>query len=217
MLREWKLAPSRAKAQELLAAGAVVKAKLKAAYPPPGQLVDVGEYRLHLTCLGTGAPVVVMEAGAGDAGFVWALVQPRVAEFTTACVYDRDDLDLAFDAIPERTIFDHVDDLRALMAAAGVECPCIWEGWSFGGAFALASALDDPEGTAGLVILDTDFPVVDGTQRCVDLGIPADQCAPDPGDALALTWGQQVAERVAPLPPIDALQARGRSAPVRRA
>jgi hypothetical protein len=26
------------------------------AYPPPGQLVDVGGYRLHINCTGTGSP-----------------------------------------------------------------------------------------------------------------------------------------------------------------
>ena len=165
---------------------------------------DIGGGReLTMTCYGSGSPTIILQPGGTDVPGRAAYspyILESLGEHATACVYDRDDLDLAFDAIPERTIFDHVDDLRALMAAAGVECPCIWEGWSFGGAFALASALDDPEGTAGLVILDTDFPVVDGTQRCIDLGIPADQCAPDPGDALALTWGQQVADRVVPLP-----------------
>src|SRR5687767_4603005 len=26
------------------------------AYPPPGQLVDIGGYRLHINCIGTGSP-----------------------------------------------------------------------------------------------------------------------------------------------------------------
>ena len=42
-----------------------------AATPPPGQLVDIGGYRLHLWCMGAGAPAVVLEsglsAGAADA------------------------------------------------------------------------------------------------------------------------------------------------------
>ena len=32
-------------------------------YPPPGQLVDVGGYRLHINCVGTGNPTVVLESG----------------------------------------------------------------------------------------------------------------------------------------------------------
>ena len=33
------------------------------AYPPPGQLVDVGGYRLHINCTGAGSPTVVIESG----------------------------------------------------------------------------------------------------------------------------------------------------------
>jgi hypothetical protein len=35
------------------------------AYPPPGQLIDVGGHRLHLYCTGSGSPTVVLEAGGG--------------------------------------------------------------------------------------------------------------------------------------------------------
>ena len=31
------------------------------AYPPPGQLVNVGGYRLHLNCTGTGSPTGLIE------------------------------------------------------------------------------------------------------------------------------------------------------------
>ena len=47
------------------------------AYPPPGQMVDVGGYRLHIHCTGTGSPTVVIEAGWGDSSAGWAWVQPR--------------------------------------------------------------------------------------------------------------------------------------------
>ena len=33
------------------------------AYPAPGQMVDVGGYRLHINCVGTGSPTVVIDAG----------------------------------------------------------------------------------------------------------------------------------------------------------
>ena len=36
-----------------------------AATPPPGHLVDIGGYRLHLWCTGDGAPAVVLDAGLG--------------------------------------------------------------------------------------------------------------------------------------------------------
>ena len=33
------------------------------AYPPPGKMVDVGGYRLHINCSGSGSPTVVVESG----------------------------------------------------------------------------------------------------------------------------------------------------------
>ena len=44
-----------------------------AAYPMPGQLIDVGGHRLHLHCTGSGSPTVVLEPGGGR-----DVVEPRV-------------------------------------------------------------------------------------------------------------------------------------------
>lgn len=33
-------------------------------YPPPGQLVDIGGYRLHLYCSGEGGPTVILTTDA---------------------------------------------------------------------------------------------------------------------------------------------------------
>src|SRR5690348_800010 len=55
-------------------------------YPPIGKLVDVGGYRVHLYCIGSGSPAVVI-TGAGYS-FDWGLVQPEVAKFTQVCAYD---------------------------------------------------------------------------------------------------------------------------------
>ena len=59
------------------------------AYPPPGQMVDVGGYRLHIDCTGTGSPTVVIEAGLGDWSTAWGFVQTEVAKTTRVCTYDR--------------------------------------------------------------------------------------------------------------------------------
>jgi hypothetical protein len=58
--------------------------------PSRGKRVDIGGgQRLYLDCRGKGSPTVILEAGAGDLSFVWALVQDRIAELTTVCSYDR--------------------------------------------------------------------------------------------------------------------------------
>ncbi len=59
-------------------------------YPPPGRLVDVGGWRLHLNCTGEARPpqpTVILEAGVGDFSVEWSLVQPGVARFARVCSY----------------------------------------------------------------------------------------------------------------------------------
>lgn len=68
------------------AAASVVEA---ARYPSPGQLVDIGGYKLHINCTGTGSPTVILEAGLGGTSLDWSKVQPQVARFTRVCSYDR--------------------------------------------------------------------------------------------------------------------------------
>ncbi len=58
--------------------------------PPLGHLVEVGAgRRLHARCSGRGDPAVVLESGIAASSLSWTLVQPRVAEFTRVCSYDR--------------------------------------------------------------------------------------------------------------------------------
>ena len=59
------------------------------AYPPLGQMVDVGGYRLHINCIGTGSPTVVIDAGWGAWSLEWSWVQGEVAKTTQVCTYDR--------------------------------------------------------------------------------------------------------------------------------
>src|SRR5215207_11079199 len=51
-----------------------------AAYPMPGQLVDVGGHRLHLSCTGSGTPTVILEPGHGEVSSAMALIASSVAE-----------------------------------------------------------------------------------------------------------------------------------------
>jgi pimeloyl-ACP methyl ester carboxylesterase len=54
-----------------------------------GQAIDMGGRTLNLYCSGRGSPAVIFETGGNAPGYSWALVQPKIAEFTRACWYDR--------------------------------------------------------------------------------------------------------------------------------
>src|SRR5260370_24880790 len=57
--------------------------------PPPGQLVDIGGYKMHLDCTGQGTPTVLLESGLGDDWLVLYKVQPTDSQLTPHCSYDR--------------------------------------------------------------------------------------------------------------------------------
>jgi hypothetical protein len=59
---------------------------------PPGRLVDVGGYRLHLWCAGptrSDRPTVVLSIGGGGFAVDWALIQRPLSDSVRVCSYDR--------------------------------------------------------------------------------------------------------------------------------
>jgi len=133
---------------------ASVSAQSDSAPPPPGKLIDLGGYKLHLNCTGSGSPTVVLSAGAGDFSTDWALVQPKVAAFTRVCSYDRSGAAWSDLGPKPRTIYQEVFDLERLLKAAGERGPYIVVGQSLGGMVARVFAQQYPRQTAGVVLVD---------------------------------------------------------------
>ena len=89
---------------------------------PPGRLVDVGGWKLHLNCTGTKSetsPTVILEAGAGDFSATWTFVQPEVASFARVCSYDRGDSGWSDLGPHPRTFHQVAYELRTLLKNAG--------------------------------------------------------------------------------------------------
>jgi pimeloyl-ACP methyl ester carboxylesterase len=139
----------------VLVAGAVAKARLQAAHPPVGQLVDIGGYRLHLACEGSGSPTVILEAGAGNVGLHWALVQPEVAAQTRVCVYDRAGMGWSDSSPRPRTPAVMAEELATLLDRGGVKGPYVLAAHSLGGVIARQFALAYPQDVAGMVLVDS--------------------------------------------------------------
>ena len=125
------------------------------AYPPPGQLVDVGGYRLHIHCTGEGSPTVVIEAGWGDSSAGWAWVQPEVAKTTRVCTYDRAGMGWSESSPEPRTAREFAKELHTLLAKANEPGPYVLVGHSMGGYTILVYAHDYPDEVSGLVLVDS--------------------------------------------------------------
>lgn len=143
----------------LYAPGANVSAQVAAVtYPPPGRLVDVGGWNLHLNCTGpkpANGPTVVLEAGAGDFSLVWTFVQPQVATFARVCSYDRADSGWSDFGPHPRTMHQVAYELRTLLAKAGEQGPFVLVGHSYGGLYARTFLMEYPQDVAGMVFVDS--------------------------------------------------------------
>ncbi|MEO8469829.1 MAG: alpha/beta fold hydrolase, partial [Chloroflexota bacterium] len=126
--------------------------------PNGGQLVDVGGYKLFISCTGTGSPTVVLEGGLGQGSDYFALIAPAVATKTRVCVYDRAGHGRSEDAIGAQDGMTIARDLHALLAASGNQGPYILAGHSAGGAYVRFFAAAYPSELAGLVLLDSMSP-----------------------------------------------------------
>src|SRR5688572_29584708 len=105
-------------------------------FPPPGRLIDVGGWRLHLYCTGetvASQPTVILEAGLGDFSVEWSLVQPRVATFARVCSYDRAGHGWSDVGPNPRTFRQIVYELQTLLEKGDVRPPYLLVGHSYGG------------------------------------------------------------------------------------
>src|SRR6185503_1985905 len=123
-------------------------------YPPPGKMVDIGGYKLHINCSGKGGPTVVMIAGGGDFSFDWSLVQPKVAQFTRVCSYDRAGLAWSDPGPTPRTMRQDAYELHRLIEAAHIKAPYVLIGHSLGGLIARVYEEQYPDEVAGMVLVD---------------------------------------------------------------
>jgi pimeloyl-ACP methyl ester carboxylesterase len=119
---------------------------------PLGNLVDVGGYRVHLYCVGSGTPTVMV---IGGFSFDWALVQPEVAKFTRICTYDASGSAWSDpDPGPAPTCPGRVDEIHRLLNSAKVDGPYVLAGFSTGGLFARLYAKHYPNEVAAMVLID---------------------------------------------------------------
>jgi hypothetical protein len=93
--------------------------------PPIGKLVDVGGYKVHLYCTGTGSSTVVI-VGAGFS-FDWGLVQPEVAKSTQVRTYDHSGSAWSDDG-PTDSCTLRVNEIHNALKNAGIKGPYVLVG-----------------------------------------------------------------------------------------
>lgn len=129
------------------------------AYPPVGQLVDIGDYQLHMYAAGekTSLPTILLESGSGTPSSVsdWRYIQPELAKMTRVITYDRAGYGWSDQARNDRTSEQIVKDLHKMLEVSGEKGPFILVGHSFGGFTMQLFAHTYPDEVKGMVLLDS--------------------------------------------------------------
>ena len=132
--------------------------------PPPGEMADVGGYKLHINCVGSNVatgrdlPTVVFESGSGTTSPYYHWIQEGLAETTKVCLYDRaglawsDESDLPRDAETITTA------LHTLLNKADIKRPFVFAGHSIAGLYMRHYVNRFPEEVSGIAFLDPSHP-----------------------------------------------------------
>jgi pimeloyl-ACP methyl ester carboxylesterase len=127
-------------------------------FPPPGNLIDVGGFKMHIHCVGEGSPTVVLETLSGGTSSYWGWVQPEVAKKTRVCVYDRAGRGWSEPDPQPQSLARTVRNLHTLLANANIAGPYVLAGHSIGGIYVRQFAAEYPEEVAGVVLVDAANP-----------------------------------------------------------
>ncbi|MBM3184074.1 MAG: alpha/beta hydrolase [Chlamydiae bacterium] len=126
-------------------------------YPPPGDLIDVGGYQLHLQCQGKpqpGIPTVIVETGIWDSCQSWKLIQSEIAATTRICTYDRAGYGWSEQSTCPRTFEHMVQELKLALEKKGIHPPFIFVGHSLGGAIIRYYQSQYPNEVVGMIFVD---------------------------------------------------------------
>ena len=139
---------------------AVAERRERRRFPPPGRLVDVGGYRLHLLVTGEErpGPTVILDAGMISFSSNWAWVQPELSRVARVVALDRAGLGWSDRGPDPRDAGQSAKELQTALERLGVQGPYVVAGHSYGGLAVRAFAALHPDEVAGMVLVDGSHP-----------------------------------------------------------
>ncbi len=119
---------------------------------PPGELVDVGGYKLHLCSKGTGKFTVIIDHSLG--GLDGYFLLEEIAKLTKVCIYDRAGYGWSDRSPKTRCSLEIVRELDYLLSQSNIEPPYILVGNSFGSYNVRLYAHYFPQKVLGIILTD---------------------------------------------------------------
>lgn len=129
------------------------EARAEANNPPEGQLLDVGGAQVHAVVMGEGPDLVLIHGSSGNTRDMTHSLAPKLAETYRVIVFDRPGLGYT-DALSASgaTIHQQASLLSEAAQQLGADAPIVL-GHSYGGAVAMAWAVDHPDRLSGVIAL----------------------------------------------------------------
>lgn len=129
------------------------EARTEAAFPPEGQILDVGGIAVHAVVMGDGPDVVLIHGSSGNTRDMTFALAPILAKSYRVIVFDRPGLGYSQSFNPSgETIVEQAEILQTAAAQLGADKPIV-AGQSYGGSVALAWAVTRPQAISGLVLI----------------------------------------------------------------
>jgi len=119
---------------------------------PPGQLVNVGGYSLHLYVAGEASPTIILDHSLG--GVEGYFLIEKLSELARVCIYDRAGYGWSDHSPQPRTSEQIAQELDRLLTQAGIEPPYVLVGNSFGSYNVRLYAHLFPQKVVGIVLTD---------------------------------------------------------------
>jgi pimeloyl-ACP methyl ester carboxylesterase len=138
----------------LLIAGQVARQVLVKRFPPPGAMLELQGYRLHVRCEGQGPVTVLLVAGLNDFSLQWSRLQPMLSQVTKTCSYDRAGLGWSDPSPKPPKIDSSVTDLHAVVQSMGGQAPLIFVGHSYGSLLVRMYVQRYPQNVKAMILLD---------------------------------------------------------------
>lgn len=130
----------------------VLSLKEKKTLPAPGELIDLGGYRVHLWVKGKGKTTVVLDHSLG--GIEGYFLIEAIAKLTRVCIYDRPGYGWSDPSPKCRCSAEIVQELDLMLTKANLEPPYILVGDSFGSYNVRLYAQQFPEKVRGIILTD---------------------------------------------------------------
>lgn len=131
--------------------------RARRAHPPPGRLIDIGGYRLHMLAEGEardGRPPVIWFAGGHASGLAIHHLHRALRDETRSILIDRPATGWSDVGPFPRSTAREADEIVRALERAGEPGPFVWAGHSFGGLLAANIARRRPDLVHTLVLLD---------------------------------------------------------------